>query len=84
MKNSTTTDKNVSKINEMVPADRILTIREMSNAGLSNAVPAGAMAPVIYFPGALFYSAGFNVNQNFEEKIFLNNSMFQYFFVALP
>jgi hypothetical protein len=41
--------------------------------GLSNA------APVIYFPGALFYSAGFNVNQNFKEKIFLNNSMFQFF-----
>jgi hypothetical protein len=36
-------------------------------------------APAIYFPGALFYSAGFNVNQNFKEKIFLNNSMFQYF-----
>jgi hypothetical protein len=33
-----------------------------SIAGLSNA------APVIYFPGALFYSAGFNVNQNFKEK----------------
>jgi hypothetical protein len=47
--------------------------------GLSNATPSGAMAPVIYFPGALFYSAGFNVNQNFEEKIFLNNSMFQFF-----
>jgi hypothetical protein len=44
-----------------------------STPGLSNA------APVIYFPGALFYSAGFNVNQNFKEKIFLNNSMFQYF-----
>jgi hypothetical protein len=29
--------------------------------------------------GALFYSAGFNVNQNFKEKIFLNNSMFQFF-----
>jgi hypothetical protein len=37
-------------------------------AGLSNAVPAGAMAPVIYFPGARFYPAGFNVNQNFKEK----------------
>jgi hypothetical protein len=42
-------------------------------AGLSNA------APVICFPGALFYSAGFNVNQNFKEKIFLNNSMFRFF-----
>jgi hypothetical protein len=41
-------------------------------AGLSNA------APVIYFPGALIYSAGFNVNQNFKKNIFLNNSMFQY------
>jgi hypothetical protein len=30
--------------------------------GLSNA------APVIYFPGALIYSAGFNVNQNFKKK----------------
>jgi hypothetical protein len=37
-------------------------------AGLSNAAPAGAMAPVIYFPGALIYSAGFNVNQNVEKK----------------
>jgi hypothetical protein len=44
-------------------------------AGLSNA------APVIYtyFPGALIYSAGFNINQNFKKKIFLNNSMFQFF-----
>jgi hypothetical protein len=42
-------------------------------AGLSNA------APVIYFLGALFYSAGFNVNQNLKEKIFLNNSMFTFF-----
>jgi hypothetical protein len=41
--------------------------------GLSNA------APVIYFSGALIYSAGFNVIQNFKEKIFLNNSMFQVF-----
>jgi hypothetical protein len=41
--------------------------------GLSNT------APVIYFPGALIYSAGFNVNQNFKKKIFLNNSMFQFF-----
>jgi hypothetical protein len=44
-----------------------------SRTGLSNA------APVIYFPGALFYSARFNVNQNFKKKIFLNNSMFQFF-----
>jgi hypothetical protein len=42
-------------------------------AGLSNA------APVIYFPGALIYSVGFNVNQNVKKKIFLNNSMFQFF-----
>jgi hypothetical protein len=41
--------------------------------GLSNA------APVIYFPGALFYSVGFNVNQNFKKIIFLNNSTFQFF-----
>jgi hypothetical protein len=44
-----------------------------STPGLSNA------APVINFPGALFYPAGFNVNQNFKEKIFLNNRMFQFF-----
>jgi hypothetical protein len=50
-----------------------------STPGLSNAVPAGAMAPVTDFPGALLYSAGFNVNQNFKEKIFLTNSMFQFF-----
>jgi hypothetical protein len=42
-------------------------------AGLFNA------APVMYFPGALIYSAGFNVNQNFKKKIFLNNSRFQFF-----
>jgi hypothetical protein len=48
-------------------------------AGLSNAAPAGVMAPVIYFPGALIYSAGFNVHQNFKKKIFLNNSMFPFF-----
>jgi hypothetical protein len=35
-----------------------------SRAGLSNE------APVIYFPGALFYSAGFNFNQNFKGKYF--------------
>jgi hypothetical protein len=29
--------------------------------------------------GALIYSAGFNVNQNFKKNIFLNNSMFQFF-----
>jgi hypothetical protein len=48
---------------------------ERCYAGLSNA------APVIYtyFPGVLFYSAGFNVNQNFKKKIFLNNSMSQFF-----
>jgi hypothetical protein len=33
-----------------------------TTAGLSN------VAAVIYFPGTLFYSAGFNVNQNFKEK----------------
>jgi hypothetical protein len=48
-------------------------------AGLSNAAPAGPMAPVIYFPGTLIYSAGFNVNQNVKKKIFLNNTMFQFF-----
>jgi hypothetical protein len=47
--------------------------------GLSKAEPAGAMAPVMYFPGALIYSADFNVNQNFKEKIFLNNSMSAFF-----
>jgi hypothetical protein len=46
---------------------------------MSNAVTADAMAPVMCFSGALFYSAGFNVNQNFKEKIFLKNSMFQFF-----
>jgi hypothetical protein len=45
----------------------------VSRAGLSNS------APVAYFPGALIYSAGFNVNQNFKKKIFLNNSMFQFY-----
>jgi hypothetical protein len=44
---------------------------EHSTPGLSNAVP------VIYFPGALHYFAGFNVNQNFKKKIYLNNSMFR-------
>jgi hypothetical protein len=44
-----------------------------STPGLTNA------APVIYFPAALFYSGGFNVNQNIRGKIFLNNSMFQFF-----
>jgi hypothetical protein len=44
-----------------------------STSGLPNA------APVIYFPGALIYSAGFNINQNLKKKIFLNNSMFQFF-----
>jgi hypothetical protein len=36
-------------------------------------------APVLYFRGALIYSAGFNVNQNAKKKIFLNSSMFQFF-----
>jgi hypothetical protein len=49
-----------------------------SMAGLFNA------APVIYFPGALFYSAGFNVNQDLKKKIFLNKSMFNFFFIKLP
>jgi hypothetical protein len=35
-----------------------------SRTGLSNA------APMIYFPGALLYSAGFNVNQNLKKKYF--------------
>jgi hypothetical protein len=51
---------------------------EGSTPGLSNA------APVISFPGALFYSAGFNVYQNFKKKIFLNNSMFPFFFRSTP
>jgi hypothetical protein len=37
-------------------------------AGLFNVAPAGAMEPVIYFHGALIYSVGFNVNQNFKKK----------------
>jgi hypothetical protein len=49
-----------------------------SRPSLSNA------APVIDLPGPRIYSAGFNVNQKFKKKIFLNNSMFQLFFVALP
>jgi hypothetical protein len=44
-----------------------------SRAGLSNA------APVIYFPGALIYFTGFNLNQNFKKTIFLNNNIFQFF-----
>jgi hypothetical protein len=46
---------------------------EVSRAGLSKA------APVIYFLGALIYSAGFNVNKSFNKKLFLNNGMFQFF-----
>jgi hypothetical protein len=42
-------------------------------AGLSNA------APVIYFPGALTYSVGFNVNQNFKKKYFLVREGFNFF-----
>jgi hypothetical protein len=38
--------------------------RQHSTPGLSNA------APIIYFPGALLYSAGFNVNQNLKKKYF--------------
>jgi hypothetical protein len=48
-------------------------------SGLSNAAPAGAMAPVIYFPGALIYSAGFNVNQNFKKKYFWITVCFNFF-----
>jgi hypothetical protein len=55
-----------------------------SRPGLSNAAPAGAMAPAIYFPGAPRYSAGFNINQNLKKKIFLNKSMFKFVFMALP
>jgi hypothetical protein len=56
------------------PTDRFFMVSlGPPRPGLSNA------APVIYFPGALSYSAGFNVNQNFKKKIFLNNSMFQVF-----
>jgi hypothetical protein len=50
---------------------------------LSSTAPVGAMAPVKYFPGTLIYSAGFNVNQNFKKKIFLNNSMFQFFSLVI-
>jgi hypothetical protein len=39
-----------------------LTFDPFITPGLSNA------APVIYFPGALIYSAGFNVNQNFKQN----------------
>jgi hypothetical protein len=57
-------------------AERMCMLRPAGKSfgpGLSNA------APVIYFPGALIYSAGFNVNQNVKKKIFLNDSMFQLF-----
>jgi hypothetical protein len=47
--------------------------KQHSGAGLSNA------APVIYFPGALFYSAGFNVNQNFKKKYFWITARFSFF-----
>jgi hypothetical protein len=58
----------------------VVTLKSVdSKAGLSNAEPAGAMASVIYFPGAPIYPADFNVNQNFKKKLFLNNSMFQFF-----
>jgi hypothetical protein len=45
------------------------------DTGLSNA----ALVIRVYFPGALIYSAGFNVNQNFKTFFFLKNSMFQFF-----
>jgi hypothetical protein len=44
--------------------NRIFWVVAPYSAGLSN------VAPVIYFPGALIYSAGFNVNQNFKKKYF--------------
>jgi hypothetical protein len=46
----------------------VADVQGKSKAGLSNAASAGAMALVIYFPGALIYSASFNVNQNFKKK----------------
>jgi hypothetical protein len=42
----------------------VLVLNKYSTSGLSNA------APVIYFPGALIYSAGFNVKPNFKKKYF--------------
>jgi hypothetical protein len=45
---------------------------QQSTAGLSNA------APVIYFPGALIYSAGFNVIRISRKKYV------SIFFIALP
>jgi hypothetical protein len=56
---------------------------QLCRPGLSNAAPAGAMAPVIYFPGALLYSAGLNVNQNFKEKYFLITVCFSFFVAFL-
>jgi hypothetical protein len=49
---------------KMFPHQKIvfILILNTSRAVLSNA------APVIYFPGALIYSAGFNVNQNLKKK----------------
>jgi hypothetical protein len=47
-------------------------------AGLSNA------ALVIYFPGALIYSACFNFNQNFKKKNISEKQYVSILFVALP
>jgi hypothetical protein len=44
-----------------------------SRPGLSN------MEPVIYFPGTLIYSAGFNVNQNVKKKYFWITVCFNFF-----
>jgi hypothetical protein len=44
-----------------------------STTGLSNT------ASVIYFPGALIYSAGFNVNQNFKKDYFWITVCFNFF-----
>jgi hypothetical protein len=67
--------KNLLLIIFRVDAISTLKIESLgsSEPGLSNAVP------VIYFPGALIYSAGFNINQNLKKKIFLNNGMFEFF-----
>jgi hypothetical protein len=48
-------------------------------AGLSNAAPAGTMAPATYFPGTLIYSVSFNVNQNFKKTNFWITVCFNFF-----
>jgi hypothetical protein len=50
-----------------------------STPGLSNAAPAGAMAPATYFPGTLFYSSSFNVNPNFKKTNFWITVCFNFF-----